>query len=110
MNDEIKEILDYFRKYATIYENTMISEIEVYITNLQNENQILKENNEKMQEEMCKTWERASNLINNIHYDELHHYKVMRDIEEILKNKDEGFIETYDKLEKYIKKEMEKYE
>lgn len=37
MNDEIKEILDYFRKYATIRENTMISEIKDYITNLQKE-------------------------------------------------------------------------
>lgn len=35
MKDEIKEILDYFRKFATIRENTMISEIEDYITNLQ---------------------------------------------------------------------------
>ena len=34
MNNEIKEILDYFRKYATIRENTMISEIEDCITNL----------------------------------------------------------------------------
>lgn len=37
MTNEIKEILDYFRKFATIRENTMISEIEDYITNLQNE-------------------------------------------------------------------------
>ena len=110
MNDEIREILDYFRKYATIRENTMISEIEDYITNLQNENQILKDNNKNMQDEMLRTWEKASSLVNSIHYDELHHYRVMRDIEEILKNKDEGFIETYDKLEKYIKKELEKYE
>ena len=43
MNDEIREILDYFRKYATIRENTMISEIKDYITNLQQENQKLKE-------------------------------------------------------------------
>lgn len=80
------------------------------IKELEIENTILKENNNKMQEEMCRTWEKASSLINSIHYDELHHYRVMRDIEEILKNKDEGFIETYDKLEKYIKKEIEKYE
>lgn len=45
MKDEIKEILDYFRKYATIRENTMITEIEDYITNLQEENEILKEMN-----------------------------------------------------------------
>ena len=35
MNKEIKEILDYFRKYSTIRENTMITEIEDYIINLQ---------------------------------------------------------------------------
>ena len=40
-----------------------------------------------MQEEMCRTWENTSSLINSIHYDELHHYRVMRDIEEILKIK-----------------------
>lgn len=45
MNDEIKEILDYFRKYATIRENTMISEIEDYITNLEQANERLKETN-----------------------------------------------------------------
>lgn len=83
---------------------------ELKIKELEIENQILKDNNKDMQDEMIRTWERASLIISNIHYDELHHYKVMRDIEEILKNKDEGFIETYDKLEKYIKKEMEKYE
>lgn len=37
MTNEIKETLDYFRKYSTIRENTMITEIEDYITNLQNE-------------------------------------------------------------------------
>ena len=112
MNDEIREILD---EYITdndwiVIATNVLKYLKDYITNLQNENQILKDNNENMQEEMNRTWERTSNLIYNIHYDELHHYRVMRDIEEILKNKDEGFIETYDKLEKYIKKEIEKYE
>lgn len=37
MTNEIKKILDYFRKYSTIRENTMITDIEDYITNLQNE-------------------------------------------------------------------------
>ena len=83
---------------------------QLKIKELEIENMILKDNNKNMQEEMCRTWERAAELVNSIYYDELHHYKVMRDIEEILKNKDEGFIETYDKLEKYIKKELEKYE
>lgn len=47
MNNEIKEILDYFRKYATIRENTMISEIEDYITNLQQEKEDYKSRIEK---------------------------------------------------------------
>lgn len=83
---------------------------ELKIKELEIENTILKDNNKNMQEEMIRTWEKASSLINSIHYDELHHYRVMRDIEGILKDKDEGFIQTYDKLEKYIKKELEKYE
>lgn len=83
---------------------------ELKIKELEIENTILKDNNKNMQEEMIRTWEKASSLINSIHYDELHHYRVMRDIEEILKDKDEGFIQTYDKLEKYIKKELERYE
>lgn len=83
---------------------------ELKIKELEIENTILKDNNKNMQEEMIRTWEKASSLINSIHYDELHHYRVMRDIMDILKDKDEGFIQTYDKLEKYIKKELEKYE
>lgn len=52
MNDEIKEILDYFRKYATIRENTMISEIEDYITNLQKEKEDYKSRVEKASEDI----------------------------------------------------------
>lgn len=52
MNDEIKEILDYFRKYATIRENTMISEIEDYITNLQGEKEDYKSRCENAYEEL----------------------------------------------------------
>ena len=131
MNDEIKEILDklketvdypklnyssYDKSYNETIDNVAMiksfacKQLLDYITNLQKENQILKDNNENMQEEMCRTGENTASLINSIHYDELHHYRVMRDIEEILKNKDEGYIETYDKLEEYIKKELEKYE
>lgn len=125
MKDDIKEILDNMKEISSFeyttdwfelnYEDTKI--LLEYITNLQNriteleiENTILKDNNKNMQEEMIRTWEKASSLINSIHYDELHHYRVMRDIMDILKDKDEGFIQTYDKLEKYIKKELEKYE
>ena len=41
MNDEIKEILDNLRIYAGREENGFISDIEDYITNLQEENQKL---------------------------------------------------------------------
>ncbi len=44
MDNEIKGILDYFRKYSTIRENTMITEIKDYITNLEEE--IKSKNNE----------------------------------------------------------------
>ena len=68
MNKEIKEILDYFRKYSTIRENTMINEIEDYITNLQQENERLEndlenevadnklrlQENERLKEELIK--------------------------------------------------------
>ena len=52
MKDEIKEILDYFRKYSTIRENTMITKIEDYITNLQEENERLKEYRESYRKEL----------------------------------------------------------
>lgn len=38
MSDEIKEILDYFRKYMTIDDCIRLNKIEDYITNLQQEN------------------------------------------------------------------------
>lgn len=47
MEKEIKKILGYFRKYATIRENTMITEIEDYITNLQEEKEDYKSRCEK---------------------------------------------------------------
>ena len=40
--DEIKEILDYFRKYMSIGDCIRLSKIEDYITNLQEENEHLK--------------------------------------------------------------------
>ena len=52
MKDEIKEILEYFRKYATIRENTMISEIEDYITNLQEKLEVSQTNEETYRLEM----------------------------------------------------------
>lgn len=39
----IEEIVEYFRKYATIREYAMITDIEDYITNLKKEKEALKE-------------------------------------------------------------------
>lgn len=89
------------KKKMTKYEK--IKELEI-------ENKILKENNERMQEEMCRTWERASLIISNIHYDKLSHYRVMRDLKEILKDRETSYVETYDKLDEYIEKELKEYE
>ncbi len=49
MKEEIKEIISYFRKYATIRENAMLTEIEDCITNLQQEIENLKDFNNKLQ-------------------------------------------------------------
>ena len=87
-----------------------MSNLELKVKELEIENKIFKENNEKMQEEMVKTWERASLIISNIHYDKLHYYRVMRDLKEILKDRETSYVETYDKLDEYIKEELEKYE
>lgn len=83
---------------------------QLKIKELEIENTILKDNNKNMQEEMIRTWEKTISIINSIHYDELHHYKVMRDIKDILKEKEIGYIETYDKLDEYIEKELKEYE
>ena len=40
MKEEIKEYLDYFKKYATISEKAILEDIEDHITNLQKENRI----------------------------------------------------------------------
>ena len=47
MNNDIKEILDYFRKYMTIEDCIRLSKIEDYITNLQEE---LKSANESIED------------------------------------------------------------
>ena len=117
ISEECKqELLKYYQKKKLYMKNGVFSlegdkkTYEDMIFELQDENQTLKDNNKNMQEEMIRTWEKTISIINSIHYDELHHYKVMRDIMDILKDEDERFIQTYDKLEEYIKKELEKYE
>lgn len=57
MNNEIKEILDF--KENADYKKLSCDEIKVlrdYITNLQQENERLKQNNMSYQEEMARTW------------------------------------------------------
>lgn len=65
MNDEIKEILDNIKnKYEDYYVQDIVSGNDLkqlldYITNLQQENERLKENNLDMQEEMARTWQKC---------------------------------------------------
>ena len=64
---------------------------------------ILQDNNVALQQELFKSWVDNKKL-------SMKNYKVLRDIKDILKEKEIGYIETYDKLEEYIEKEIEKYE
>lgn len=65
--------------------------------------EVLKDNNIALQQELFKSWQEARLISIKL-------YKVLRDIKDILKEKEIGYIETYDKLEEYINKELEKYE
>ena len=66
MSDEIKEILnklrsdDYYEKeyQKSVYYERDLKKLEDYITNLQQENQTLQENNQAMQKEMVRVWEK----------------------------------------------------
>ena len=72
MNKEIKEILDwlkdediYIEDYGYQYKRISLKETTQlldYITNLQQENQRLEENNQNMQEEMARVWEENERL------------------------------------------------
>lgn len=65
--------------------------------------EILKDNNIALQQELFKSWQETKLISIKL-------YKVLRDIQDILKEKEIGYIETYDKLEKYIEKELKEYE
>lgn len=54
MNNDIKEILDYSRKYMTIEDCIRLSKVEDYITNLQEENE--------ESEEAVKYWQNQCDL------------------------------------------------
>lgn len=104
MNEEVRLILN--KGYREILSDDDIKIIIDYIEEIESENSILKVNNEKMQEEMCRTWEKLD--IPN--YSEIKHYKFLRDIKDIIKDKTVGYMETCDILENVINKELEKYE
>lgn len=65
--------------------------------------EILKDNNIALQQELFKSWQEPKLISIKL-------YKVLRDIQDILKEKEIGYIETYDKLEEYIEKELKEYE
>lgn len=65
--------------------------------------EILKDNNVALQQELFKSWQETKLISIKL-------YKVLRDIKDILKEKEIGYIETYDKLEEYIEKELKEYE
>ena len=72
MNKEIKEILDKIQNVVEHKEASYNGLVETkaedykllldYITNLQQENEILHENNQDMQEEMARVWEEDERL------------------------------------------------
>lgn len=64
--DEIKEILDYISD--RIIPNEKWNKVRDYITYLQEENQRLEENNQNMQVEMARSWERIDKAIEKLKY------------------------------------------
>lgn len=75
MNDEIREILKELNKIIdntsyneefTYFQTSHICKLLDYITNLQEGNERLNENNQAMQEEMAKTWKIADDYKSRI--------------------------------------------
>lgn len=107
MNEEVRLILN--KGYR---ENLSADDIKIiidYIEELENENNIIKDNNRNMQDEMIRTWDKLDRVMKN-NYSEIKHYKFLRDIKDIIKDKEVGYMETCDILETVINKELEKYE
>lgn len=107
MNEEVRLILN--KGYR---ENLSVDEIKIiidYVEEIEYENNILKDNNRNMQEEMNRTWEKLDKEMRN-NYSEIKHYKFLRDIKDIIKDKEVGYMETCDILETVINEELEKYE
>lgn len=107
MNEEVRLILN--KGYR---ENLSTDDIKIiidYIEEIENENIVLKDNNRNMQDEMIRTWEKLDKEMKS-NYSEIKHYKFLRDIKDIIKDKEVGYMETCDILENVINKELEKYE
>ena len=107
MNEEVRLILN--KGYR---ENLTVDDIKIiidYIEELENENNIIKDNNRNMQDEMIRTWDKLDRVMKN-NYSEIKHYKFLRDIKDIIRDKEVGYMETCDILETVINKELEKYE
>lgn len=64
---------------------------------------ILQDNNKCLQEELFKSWVENKNI-------SMKNYKILRDIKDILKDRDTSFMETYNKLDEYIERELKEYE
>lgn len=64
---------------------------------------ILQDNNKCLQEELFRSWVENKNI-------SMKNYKILRDIKEILKDKDKSFIDVYDEIEEYLEKELKEYE
>lgn len=107
MNEEVRLILN--KGYR---ENLSVDDIKIiidYIEEIENENKVLKYNNSNMQDEMNRTWKKLDKEMRN-NYSEIKHYKFLRDIKDIIRDKEVGYMETCDILETVINKELEKYE
>lgn len=107
MNEEVRLILN--KGYR---ENLSVDDIKIiidYIEEIESENITLKDNNRNMQDEMIRTWDKLDKVMKN-NYSEIKHYKFLRDIKDIIRDKEVGYMETCDILETVINKELEKYE
>ena len=107
MNEEVRLILN--KGYR---ENLSVDDIKIiidYIEEIESENITLKDNNRNMQDEMIRTWDKLDKVMKN-NYCEIKHYKFLRDIKDIIRDKEVGYVETCDILETVINKELEKYE
>ena len=93
MNNDIKEILDYFRKYATIRENTMITEIEDYITKLEQENKKFKNWINALNKDNHNYKSKIDKALKALHNSK--EYKVMKELEF---NKNMSILIKLDKL------------